>query len=101
MNLNKGNHNSLWKGSVIFGFINIGLVFLCTKLDRIILSTTMLALIFVGIYLSADDFKESWKEKNLGLALLEAIGLVIHIIALIIYIVAILKPFAQFFGIIL
>lgn len=51
MEENKEN-NPQWKGCLIFGMINIGLVLLCTKLNVIVLSVSMIILIVIGVVVS-------------------------------------------------
>ena len=41
-----------WKGCIIFGLVNIGLVLLCTKLNIIMISVAMILLIAAGVWIT-------------------------------------------------
>lgn len=51
-----------WKGCIIFGIVNIGLVLLCTKLNIIILSVSLILLIAAGVVTTMQSIKEDWQE---------------------------------------
>lgn len=51
-----------WKGCIIFGLVNIGLVLLCTKLNIIMISVAMILLIAAGVWITFQSIKEDWKE---------------------------------------
>lgn len=62
MEENNKNPKPQWKGCIIFGLINIGLVLLCTKLNIVMISVAMILLIVVGIGVTFKSIKEDWQE---------------------------------------
>lgn len=50
-----------WKGCIIFGIVNIGLVLLCTKLNVIMLSVSLILLIAAGVVTTIQSIKEDWQ----------------------------------------
>ncbi|SEL19426.1 hypothetical protein [Ruminococcus albus] len=84
------NAKSSWKGCIIFGIINILLVFLCTKLNIMLVSTAMMLLIIVGVAVSAksvkEDFNAGYKLSAIGCA----IGVLLNCGAGVLYVVNIL-----------
>jgi len=49
-----------WKGCIIFGLVNIGVVLLCTKLNIIMISVALILLIATGVWTTVQSIKEDW-----------------------------------------
>lgn len=87
-----------WKGSVIFGIINILLVLLCTKLNIILISGVMILLILCGFVLSLQGIKENWKAGFKLSALGCVAGLLLQCLAGTLYVINILMGFVVMFN---
>lgn len=87
-----------WGGCVVFGIANIIFVFLCTKFDTILLSTSLLLLIVVGTVLSAacirDDWKAGFKKSALGCIA----GLLLNLTAAVLYVFNVLSSLIGLLG---
>lgn len=88
-------HNSQptpsWKGCIIFGIVNIGLVLLCTKLQVMILSASLVLMILCGVAVTAQFIKEDWKAGFKMSAIGCSIGFIFQCCACVLYIVNILS----------
>ncbi|HEZ7990260.1 MAG TPA: hypothetical protein RWO66_04770 [Ruminococcus sp.] len=80
-----------WKGCIIFSAVNILLVLLCTKLNVVIISTTLALLIVVGVVVSLQSIKEDW-QNGFKLSVIGCVsGLLLNCFAAILYIFNILS----------
>lgn len=79
-----------WKGSIIFGLINIFLVILCTQIRIVLFSNAMILLLICGICVTFEFIKTDWREGFKASAIGCVIGLIFHCVASILYVTRIL-----------
>lgn len=82
-----------WKGCIIFGIVNIGLVLLCTKLPVMILSASLILIIVCGVVVTVQFIKEDWKAGFKISAFGCVIGFLFQCCACVLYVVNILSNF--------
>lgn len=87
-----------WKGCIIFGLINIGLVLLCTKLNFIMLSVGVIIIIIVGACVSFQAIKEDWKEGFKLSVFGCVVGLLLNIFSGVLYVINVLAGLVGLFG---
>lgn len=87
-----------WKGCIILGLINIGLVLLCTKLNVIMISASLIIIIVAGIVTAIQSIKEDWQEGFKLSAVGCIIGLLLNCFAAISYVFNILAGVIGLFG---
>ena len=79
-----------WKGCLLFGIVNLILVWLCTKLNIILISMAMMLLLLTGVVVSFQSVKEDW-HKGFKLSAAGCVGgLLFHVAAGILYVINIL-----------
>lgn len=86
-----------WKGCIIFGIINLLLVFLCTKLNILLISTALILLIITGFAITAKSVKEDWSAGFRLSALGCVIGLLLQCAAAVLYVFNILSGIISMF----
>lgn len=79
-----------WKGCIIFGLVNIGLVLLCTKLNITMFSVSMILLIAAGVWSTVQSIKEDWKEGFKLSAFGCVVGLLLNVFSVVLYVYNIL-----------
>lgn len=87
-----------WKGCIIFGIVNIGLVLLCTKLNVIMLSVSLILLIAAGVVTTIQAIKEDWQEDFKLSAVGCVIGLLLNCFAAVLYVFNILAGIIGIFS---
>ena len=79
-----------WKGCILFGIVNLILVWLCTKLNIILISMVMMLLLLTGIVVSFQSAREDW-HKGFKLSAVGCVGgLLFHVVAGTLYVINIL-----------
>lgn len=87
-----------WKGCIIFGIVNIGLVLLCTKLNIIMLSVSLILLIAAGVVITMQSIKEDWREGFKLSVVGCVIGLLLNCFAAVLYVFNILAGIIGMFS---
>ena len=84
-----------WKGCILFGIVNLILVWLCTKLNSILISVAMMLLLLTGVVVSCQSVREDWHEGFKLSAMGCVGGLIFHVVAGILYVINILLGVAS------
>ena len=79
-----------WKGTVIFGIVNIVCVLLATMTSIVFLSSFLVILLMFGVMFSAKCIVDDWKEGFKTSAFLCVIGTLLNVAAALIYVFTIL-----------
>ena len=87
-----------WKGCIIFGIINIILVFLCTKLNIVMLSVTLILLIAAGVVTTIQSIKEDWNEGFKVSVIGCVVGLLLNCFAAVLYVFNVLSSILSIFS---
>lgn len=79
-----------WKGCILFGIVNLVLVWLCTRLNILLISVAMMLLLLTGVVVSFQSVKEDW-HKGFKLSAVGCVGgLLFHVVAGTLYVISIL-----------
>lgn len=87
-----------WKGCIIFGIVNIGLVLLCTKLNVIMISAILILLIAAGVVTTIQSIREDWQEGFKLSVVGCVIGLLLNCFAAVLYVFNILASIIGMFS---
>ncbi len=79
-----------WKECIVFGVINVLLVLLCTKLKVTMISVALILLIAAGVVATIKTIKEDWQEGFKLSAIGCTFGLILHIVAAVLYVINVL-----------
>lgn len=79
-----------WKGTVIFGIVNIVCVLLATMTRTVFFSSFLVILLMFGVMFSAKCIVDDWKEGFKTSAFLCVIGTLLNVAAALIYVFTIL-----------
>jgi|P827metagenome_2_1110787.scaffolds.fasta_scaffold00715_16 hypothetical protein len=79
-----------WKECIVFGVINVLLVLLCTKLKVTMISVALILLIAAGVVATIKTIKEDWQEGFKSSAIGCTFGLILHIVAAVLYVINVL-----------
>ena len=79
-----------WKECFVFGIINVLLVLLCTKLKVTMISVALILLIAAGVVATIKTVKEDWQEGFKASAIGCIFGLILHIVAAVLYMINVL-----------
>ena len=88
-----------WKGCIIFGIVNIIFVHLCTKLNIVMLSVALILLIAAGVVTTIQSIKEDWKAGFKGSAIGCVVGLLLNLLAAILYVFNVLSSILNIFSV--
>lgn len=87
-----------WKGCIVFGLVNIGLVLLCTKLNILMISVAMILLIAAGVWTTVQSMKEDWNEGFKLSSFGCVVGLLLNCFSALLYVYNILSSVLGIFG---
>ena len=82
---NKTTPAPSWKGCIVFGIINTIFVILCTKLNILLVSASMILLLVVGIVVSVQSVKEDYLSGFKASAFGCLIGFLLQCFACVLY----------------
>ena len=87
-----------WLSCIIFGIFNILLVLLCTKLGVMLLSVSMMLLLACGVVATAQCMIEDWQNGFKASAFGCAAGLLLQILAVVLYVFGIFSGLIGIFN---